>query len=416
MSIPFDPSAYIAFDYKSSGDYFLPLLQAGFPYPCLHASEFEDLVDELAGDMADGCFQRVADHIAPDELGLWKMGFGEDTTYLAVVPHVHVDQFKQYWSGPFKQDPDFEYHIVPRLRLVAPGKGAVPAAPKKAKRPTLIEDVYPCESMLELDIDCPVSLVWERQTDKANEGRFVDFSVWPPVDVPVPGTREDRRFVSEWRPLFWRGERDLWRQRVRDDSIGVHENRFRLVQVDRISPWTPVFLGGGAVIGDAHFNSKVVDGAVLHVSETVGKKGKPEYAIMRISADRCESWYTTRKPLQLYPFPDSARRVLHGHQDGCAHEQARSEYDAAPGLAIEGIWESADDRRRLACHVWQPAGVPGARRLVDFQSPFESVWHQRHSDVLECCDGPGFQDRGKGYAPAASDHYVCARVGKVCGA
>jgi hypothetical protein len=310
MSIPFQPSAYLAFDYKSSGDYFLPLLQAGFPYPCLQAPCFEDLVDELAGEMADSCFQRLANYIAGDDLGLWKMGFGEDTTYISVVPHAYVEQFKLYWSGPFKQDPDFEYHTVPRLRLVAASKDAAPAAPGKAKRPSLVEDIYPCEAMLELDIDRPVCLVWEAHTDKTKEGRFVDFSVWPPKELPVPDMREDRRFVAEWRPLYQRAERRLWQQRVRDDGIGVHESRFRLVQLDRIAPWSPVFLGGGTVLADAYFNSKVTSSAVLHVSETAGSKGKVEYQVVRIGADSCDTWHTSRKPLQLYPFPDSGRCLV----------------------------------------------------------------------------------------------------------
>lgn len=315
MSIPFNPSAYIAFDYKSSGDYFLPLLQAGFPYPCLHAPEFDDLVDHLAGDLADSCFQPLADYVARDGLGLWKMGFGEDTSYLAVVPHAHADQFKEHWSGPFRQDPDFAYHIVPRLRLVA---ARTHAAPKKARRASLVEDVYPCESMLELDIDCPVSLVWEPDTGHAQEGRFVDFSAWPPKDLPVPGTGEDSRFVSDWRPIYQRGERKLWRERVRDDSSGAHESRFRLAQVDGVTPWSPAFIGGGAVLADAHFNSRVTGAGVLHVSERAGKKGKPEYEVVRIGEGSCESWYTARKSLQLYPFPDSARCLVVEGQDRLA--------------------------------------------------------------------------------------------------
>lgn len=318
MLIPFQPSAYIAFDYTSPGDCFLPLVQAAFPYPCLHAPGFEDLIDALAGDIADTCYQRLADFIAADELGLWKMGFGEDTTYLAVVPHAHAEQFKHYWSGPFKQDPDFEYHIAPRLRLVAASKDAARAAPANTGRSSLVEDVYPCESMLALDIDRPVCRVWEPDSGKVTVGRFVDFSVWPPQDVPVPGMDEDRRFMAQWRPLYQRAERKLWQQRVRDDGIGVHESRFRLVQLDRMSPWSPVFLGGGTVLADGCFNSKVTRSSVLHVSETAGSKGKVAYEVVRIGADNCERWHTSRKPLQLYPFPDSSRCLVVAGQDQMA--------------------------------------------------------------------------------------------------
>ncbi len=311
MRPEFNPSHHISFDYKSTCSYVLRMLQSEFGYDSLLSDDFEQVMDELGDEIANRCLKPVAGVLAGTELALWEIDFYEDTCHLAVVPHAQADAFKAYWSEGFRDDPQNDYGIEPKLRLVAaPKTPARPRAPA-AKKINLIEDKIYFDGHVELDIDRAVDLVWNSYSDDNNNGKFIDFSVWPPRDAPLPTRARDRNFCANWAQVYQDGPHNIWRLRERaPEGKAFEEGTFRLAQIDSLEAFAPRWLGGGAGVTDIHPRSYWMDGAFMHVAYCAEGKGKFSSEVVRISETACESWYKSRKPLRVFPFPDAPRCLI----------------------------------------------------------------------------------------------------------
>ena len=310
MTPEFIASRHISFDYKSTVAAVLSMLQGEFGYPCLLSDGFEELIDEQANEIADQCFNPVAGHIADAQLGLWQIDFYEDTHYLAVVPHVHVEAFKDYWSEGFRIDPDFMDNVKPKLRQVAAppaGKARAPAA----KKITLVADSMRFAAEPEIDVDRAVVMVRDAYSDDKSNGKFIDFSVWPPRDAPLPTREQDRDFGALWSQVYQDGPHNVWMLRERaPQGKAFQEGTFRLAHIDSMSAWSPRWLGGGASTTDSYPKPLWMDGSFMHLAYCPEGNGRFSSAVVRIADTACEQWYQSRKRLNLFPFPDAARCLI----------------------------------------------------------------------------------------------------------
>lgn len=311
MTLAFVPSHHISFDYKSTCAYVMQMLQGEFGYDILLSDDFEALIDELDNDIADQCFKPVAGILAGTELGLWEINFYEDTYHLAVVPHAHADAFKAYWSEGFRNDPEQMYDVKPKLRLIAAPKTASKPRPPAAKKINLIEASVKLAGDAEFDIDRAVDFVWNSYSKDDDNGKFVDFSVWPPRDAPLPTRAQDRDFAGSWSQVYQDGAHNIWKRRERAPEGKSHkEGTFRLAQIDSMERWSPRWLGGGAGVTDFRSKTYWMNGSFVHIAYCAEEKGKFSSEVVHISDTACESWYKSREPLQVVPFPDAPRCLI----------------------------------------------------------------------------------------------------------
>jgi hypothetical protein len=322
VSSAYSPSRHVDCDYKSTGAYLLTMLRGAFDHACLHTEAYDELIADVANDIASDCFKPLAHHLAPAGLQLWQIDFFEDTLHVAIVPDTEVAAFEQYWRVDYLNEPDAA-HFAPRLRRIAPARAKArnptartdtqPGAPaRKRAKAELPVDTVSLPASPDLDADRCITLLRDPYSDHPDNGKFFDFSVWPPQPLAqVPDAATDPQFARAWRPVYQHGARNVWLCRDPVEQDRPHAPRsFRLAQIDDMNAWSPLWLGGGARLTGTAEHPKWIHDVMLHVSESTDERGKRVYEVVRVTKADCEVWYRSRRPLQAFPFDDAVRCVI----------------------------------------------------------------------------------------------------------
>lgn len=311
----FSASQHLSFDYSSTASHVLRMLSSEFDYPCLKTEPFEDLIETFANDLAEHCFKPLAALLAPHNLELWQIDFAEDTVRLAVVPTARVESFKAYWSDEFLHDPEHAAHFKPTLRRIVPVKMREIGS-NKAKQ-TLALDVIRLPAAPELDIDCSIALMRSPGSDHPDNDSWFDFAVWPPAKLSMPAQIEDPDFARRWRPVYQRGQHNIWSCRELPQRGGSADKAsFKLAQVGDMNTWPVSWLGGEATLPGRPGKVAWAGGLLVCVSCETDSRGKHWYCVTAASEHDTHIWHCSRQPLHVYPVPGAARCII---IDGDAH-------------------------------------------------------------------------------------------------
>lgn len=179
-----EPSHHVSFDVNTTASDFLTMVRHEWDHPCLTSPAFDTLAADCANDQARNAFKPLAALVDEDGLELWQIDFFEDTVHVALVPAAQVDAFRAYWTkGVLKEPPD------------------------------------------DLAIDRSTAFLRSPYGDHPDNGKYFDFSTWPPVKLPLPGFDDDRAFAKSWDAAYQSGTRNIWRCR---DLERKEEYWFRL--------------------------------------------------------------------------------------------------------------------------------------------------------------------------------------------
>jgi hypothetical protein len=290
---------HVSFDYKTTGSDFLGLMQAEFDHPSLTSDRFEAFVAGVANDLAEHAFGPLATLVADDGLELWQIDFFEDTVHMALVPSGQVDAFKAWWTTGYRDDPATAHAVRPKLRRVK----AKPLPPPAARRADLAVATVTLPADPYIGIDCPLTLLYSRFSDHPDNGSYADAGVWPPATLALPTARTDPDFLRRWQPVCRDGAQNVWACREPDGM-------FRLAHIDDMAAWSPTWLGGDTPLPGYPDDVKRMGERMIHTGERRPASGKPTYEVSCVTATSTECWYDSRKPLQVFPFPDGERCAI----------------------------------------------------------------------------------------------------------
>lgn len=290
----FDPSLHIDFEWKSRGVDFLTLMPSTFTdLDFLRTQDFEELVDELAMESPNICFEPLAQYLEGYNYQLWELDFLDDNCYLAIVPESKKAVFTEYW----------EPECTPLL-IKAPREKIAKKMPSQKLNLTVDSyRLYSWSEITSLSFDCPLAFVAQTDDEDNEYAELTNFSTWPPRAEKVSGI--EPKELALWSPFAQVNGRDIWKQEV-DFNIKRRDCYFQFSEVIATDPWS--FVPLSSKLTESLGESVVMEGFFLHISQQVSGK-KTFHEITAVYSDRQEVWLRSTQNFKLVPF-DNGKDVL----------------------------------------------------------------------------------------------------------
>lgn len=228
-------------DWKTPGSELLALLQHYYPdIGVLGGASFEGLLDELAHEMPEVCFEALAPALAREGYDLWNLDAGGDDYRPVIVPADRREAFAMYW-----QDRRSEPRFTPTL--IEPPKPAAERKRSKPKRSKLdwLQEVH--------DYPGPTHVAeynyrdgWAAITEQDDERWLcflIDYNSWPPVEQDMLEHRTDGLDGADLQLLDANAQRSLWKRRVKSGDYSSQDRyTYEIRQGEDIRDFGPPLL------------------------------------------------------------------------------------------------------------------------------------------------------------------------------